>query len=69
VGDELIAGVAQLVGVAVASEIKSTLDRGSVDRGSDQHGATGTVAVRARRRVELLDNGEEIGEKLAAIYD
>jgi hypothetical protein len=32
-GDELIAGMAQLVGVAVAGEIEGVLDRDAIDRG------------------------------------
>jgi hypothetical protein len=33
VGDELIAGVAQLVGVPIAGKVKGVLDRDAVDRG------------------------------------
>jgi hypothetical protein len=32
VGDELVAGVAQLIGVAVAGEIEGVLDRDAIDR-------------------------------------
>jgi hypothetical protein len=32
-GDELVTGVPQLVGVAVAGEIEGVLDRDAVDRG------------------------------------
>jgi len=53
VGDELVAGAAQLVGVAVAGEIEGAGERLAVDLG---------------RRVELLDYGEEIGEELLLLY-
>jgi hypothetical protein len=46
-GDELVARAAQLVGVTVAGEIEGPGQGGTVDLG----------------RIELLDNGEEVGEK------
>ncbi len=48
VGDELVAGVAQLVGVALAGELEGMRQRGAVDVGA---------------RVELLDHREEVGEE------
>ena len=74
VGDELVAGVAQLVGVAVAGELEGVLERGAVDRRQGDRGVAAAVggavprrAVFARGRVELLDHGEEVGEELAAL--
>jgi hypothetical protein len=52
VGDELVAGVAELIGVVVAGEIEGVRERSAIDSG---------------RRVELLDHGEEVGEKLALL--
>jgi hypothetical protein len=52
VGDELVAGVAPLIGVVVAGEIEGVTERGAID---------------FRRRIELLDHGEEIGEELALL--
>jgi hypothetical protein len=70
VGDELVAGVAELVGVTIAGEVEGPFYCGPVDRQAGRHdGATGPfsdggVAVLARGRVELLDDREEVGEKL-----
>jgi hypothetical protein len=77
VGDELVARIAQLVGVAVAGEFEGVLERGAVDRrdgdgGVAARGAVGRggsvsgAAVFARGRIELLDHGEEVGEELTA---
>jgi hypothetical protein len=70
VGDELIAGIADLISVALAGEVESALDGGAVDRRRRHRGSTAVGRGRpvfARRRVELLDHGEEVGEELAAI--
>ena len=70
VGDELVAGVAELVGVAVAGEFEGVPERLAVDRRQGDDGgarALGGVAVPAGGGVELLDHGEEVGEKLAAL--
>ena len=70
VGDELVAGTAQLVGVAVAGEVEGTGHRGAIDRrqrGGDL-GAARLAVVARRRRVELLDHGEEIGKELVVRY-
>jgi hypothetical protein len=64
VGDELVAGVTQLVGMALAGEVEGALERGAVDRRHRQRGGAGAMAVFARRRVELLDHGKEVGEEL-----
>jgi hypothetical protein len=64
VGDELVAGAAKLVGVSVAGEFESVLDRLAVDR----RDRDGRVPVFARRGVELLDDREEVCEELAAGY-
>jgi hypothetical protein len=70
-GYELVAGVTELIGVAVAGEVESALQRCPIDRQAGRdHGVAGpfgdgAVAVLTRRRVELLDDREEIGEKLA----
>jgi hypothetical protein len=70
VGDELIAGVAQLVGVAVAGEVEGVLDRDAVDRGNRNGNAAVAVgsSVRARRGVELLNYGIEISQELLTGY-
>jgi hypothetical protein len=68
-GDELIAGVAQLIGVPVAGKIEGVLDRDAVD-GGDRDSDAALIAVgssiRAGRGVELLDYGKEIGQELLA---
>jgi hypothetical protein len=51
-GDELVAGVAELVGVMVAGEVEGVGKRVAIDSG---------------RRIELLDHREEIGEELALL--
>jgi len=43
VGDELIAGVAQLVGVPIAGEVEGVLDRDAVDRSDRDGNAAPTV--------------------------
>jgi hypothetical protein len=70
VGDELIAGVAQLVGVAIAGEVEGVLDRDAVDRGNRDGDRTVAVGggVSAARGVELLDDGIEISQELLAGY-
>jgi hypothetical protein len=52
VGDELIAGVAQLVGVVVAGKLEGAFDGGPVDLGNrDRYVAVGRggIALDARR--------------------
>jgi hypothetical protein len=68
VGDELIAGMAQLVGVAVAGKIEGVLDRDAVDRGDRDGNATPTVGstISAVRGVKLLNDGKEISQELLA---
>ncbi len=72
VGDELVAGAAQLVGVAVAGEVEGAGHRGAVDRGHGDDGggavAVGSAAIGAGRRVELLDNREEVVEEPLVRY-
>jgi hypothetical protein len=53
VGDELVTGAAQLVGVPLAGELEGVANRRAVDLGC---------------RVELLDNGEEVGQELLVLY-
>jgi hypothetical protein len=71
VGDELIAGVTQLVGVSVAGEVEGVLDRDAVDR-RNRNGNAAAVTIagiaRASRGVELLDYGKEISQELLAGY-
>jgi hypothetical protein len=70
-GDELIAGVAQLVGVAIAGEIEGVLDRDAIDRRNrDSNAAAVSVdgIARAGRGVELLDYGIQISQELLAGY-
>jgi len=52
VGDELVARVPQLIGVAIAGEVEGVGQGGAIDLG---------------RRVELLDDREEIGEELLVL--
>src|SRR6185369_3617643 len=74
VGDELVAGVAALVGVAVAGELEGLLDPLAVDRRHRDRGAGAAgqrpvaVAVFARGGVELLDHRNEIGQELLVLY-
>jgi len=61
-GDELIARSAQLVGMPIAGEIKGTRQGGAVNRRDRGRGpATVGSGVVLRRRVKLLDHGEEVG--------
>jgi hypothetical protein len=74
VGDELVAGAAQLVGVPIAGEIEGARDRLAVDaggrcRGGGPGGAVAALAVPlARRGVKLLDDGEEVPQELLVRY-
>ncbi|HEX9966341.1 MAG TPA: hypothetical protein VGB06_00195 [Solirubrobacterales bacterium] len=63
-GDELVAGAAQLVGMTVAGELKRVGDRVAVDSW-DRGSAVGAVLA---GRVELLDDGEEVAEQLVLGY-
>jgi hypothetical protein len=54
VGDELVAGAALLIAMALAGKTEGTFDLGPVDLG-----ARGLVAVAA----ELLDYGKQISEQ------
>jgi hypothetical protein len=68
VGNELIAGVPQLIGVAVAGEIEGMLDRDAIDRSNrdgDSPIASGS-SIGTGRGVELLDDGKEISQELLA---
>jgi hypothetical protein len=68
VGDELIAGSAQLIGMPIAGEVEGTGHSGAVDRRDRDRGPAAIGSGLAlRSRVELLDNREEIGEKLALL--
>jgi hypothetical protein len=71
VGNELIAGVAKLVGVTVAGEIEGVLDRDPVDR-RNRDGNAAAIAIcgslRPSRGVKLLDYGKEISQELLASY-
>jgi hypothetical protein len=58
VGDELVAGAAHLIRVALAGEDEGALDRAAVER-------LGTGSVGAR--VELLDQREEVPEQGALL--
>jgi hypothetical protein len=68
VGDELVAGVPQLIGVAVAGEIKGVLDRDAIDRGDRDSDATIAIgsAMRVVRGIKLLENGKKISQELLA---
>jgi hypothetical protein len=69
VGDELVAGATQLVGMAVAGELEGTGDRGPVDRRQRNLDLTvAGVAVLTGRSIELLDDGKEVGEQLLLRY-
>jgi hypothetical protein len=76
-GDELVARVAQLVGVPIASELEGMPHRLAVDpchgdgrlaadRGAVSVGAVGAVGF-LRRGVELLDDSEQVREELASV--
>ena len=54
--------------MALAGEVEGPLDRGTIDRRHRQGGAAGDVPVLCGRGVELLDDGEEIGQQLAVLY-
>jgi len=68
VGDELIAGVAQLIGMPIAGEIEGVLDRDAIDRGDRDGDAAPAVGstVGTGRGIELLDDGKEISQELLA---
>jgi hypothetical protein len=69
--DELVAGMAQLVGMPIAGEVEGVLDRDPIDR-CDRDRDAAAIAIRARvragRGVELLDYGKEISQELLAGY-
>jgi RNase adaptor protein for sRNA GlmZ degradation len=69
-GDELVARVPQLIGMAVAGKVEGVLDRDAIDRGDRDGHAAVTVAigstVGAGRGVELLEDGKEISQELLA---
>ena len=72
-GDELVAGAPQLVGVALAGELEGVGNRVAVDLGLGRSvgargGGDGNRAILLRRRVKLLDNREEIAEELSVRY-
>jgi hypothetical protein len=68
VGNELVAGVAQLIGVAVAGEVEGVLDRDAIDRGDRDSDAAVAIGgtVGAARGVELLKDGKKISQELLA---
>jgi hypothetical protein len=68
VGDELVAGATQLVSVPVAGKVEGARQRGAID-GRDRDRSSTAVGPRVvlRRRVELLDDCEEVGKKLALL--
>jgi hypothetical protein len=67
VGDELIAGVAQLIGVTIAGKIEGVLDRDAIDRGDRDSDAAPAIGSTIRTGgVELLNDGKEIGQELLA---
>jgi hypothetical protein len=69
-GDEFVARAPHLVGVAIAGELEGPLERSAIYRRNRQGRSTAAIAVLdARlRRVELLDDREEIGEQLLVLY-
>ncbi|HXV05468.1 MAG TPA: hypothetical protein VFP23_06135 [Solirubrobacterales bacterium] len=67
-GDELVAGAAQLVGVALAGELEGVRDSGAVDRrGRRRSLAVAGRVIGGRRSVELLDDREEIVEEVLVL--
>jgi hypothetical protein len=72
VGDELVARAPQLVGVSIAGEVEGAGDRLTIDvrcRGRcDRFADAVGVAVLARQRVELLDDGEKVAQELLVRY-
>src|SRR4029077_16917198 len=68
-GDEFVARVPLLVGVARTGEVEGALDLGAVDGRRHRHrGATEARNLLIRRRVELLDDREQVAEQLAVLY-
>ena len=70
VGDELVAGVALLVPVARAGEVEGALHLGAVDDRRHRHRGAAEAVRKAlvRRRVELLDDREQVAEQLVVLY-
>jgi hypothetical protein len=67
VGDELVTGTAQLIGVSVTGEIEGARQRAAVDRRDRDRGSAVAPDISLGYRVELLDHGEEVGEKLSLL--
>jgi hypothetical protein len=63
VGDELVAGAAQLVGVAITGEVEGPRQGRAVDGCDRERGGAIAPRVALGRRVELLDNGKEVREE------
>jgi len=66
-GDELVAGAAHLVGVAITGEIEGAHQGGAVDRRHRDSSAAVRSGIADRRRIELLDDSEEVGEELSLL--
>ena len=66
--DELVAGSAKLIGMAVAGEVKGARQGSAIDRRNRNRGpATIRSGVMLRGRVELLYYCEEVGEELTLL--
>ena len=65
VGDELVAGVAQLVGVAVAGEVEGALDRGAVDRRHRDRGRRRAPSPLPSRRSASESNSSTTAKRSA----
>jgi hypothetical protein len=55
--------------VALAGELERPPDGGAVNRRDGQRGAATVRPLLLRGRIELLDDGKEISEKLSLRYD
>jgi len=66
-GDELVSRAAHLVGVTVAGEVEGPGQCRTVDRRHRDGSAPVRPRAARRRGIELLDDGEEIGEELSLL--
>ena len=69
-GDELVTGVALLVAVVIAGEFEGARHFLAVDRRHRHRGAAepDRDVLLLMRRVELLDDREQVAEQLLALY-
>jgi hypothetical protein len=68
VGDEFVTAVALLVPVVSAGELEGAGDLVAIDRRDGNRGAGQRRVLLLVRGVELLDDREQIAEKLLVLY-